>query len=51
MMGHNMGFKGEILKIIPELSLLPLIWSTGDGSNEGSHTVSLRNGISSVLSL
>ena len=27
MMGHNMHFKGEIFKIIPKLSLLPLlIW-------------------------
>ena len=30
MMGHNISFKGVLLKIIPKLSLLPLlIWSTG----------------------
>ena len=30
MMGCNIGFKEVILKIIPKLSLLPLlIWSTG----------------------
>ena len=29
MMGHNIGFKGGMLKIILKLSLLPLlIWST-----------------------
>ena len=29
MMGPNIGFKGAIWKIIPKLSLLPLlIWST-----------------------
>ena len=31
MMGHNICFKGVIWKIIPTLSLLPLlIWSTKD---------------------
>ena len=31
MMGHNIHFKGVIWKIIPKLSLLPLlIWDTGE---------------------
>ena len=29
MMGHNIGFEGVIWKMVPKLSLLPLlIWST-----------------------
>ena len=37
MRGHNICFNGEILKIIPKLSLLLLIWST-----EASHVVAKK---------
>ena len=44
MMGHNICFKGVIWKIIPKLSLLPLlIWTTGNscGSWQPSKFVTL----------
>ena len=38
MMGHNIHFEGVIWKIIPKLSLLPLlIWSTGHLKNHENH--------------
>ena len=39
MMGHNISFEGDIWKIIPKLSLLPLLaWSTAE-SNENWYAV------------
>ena len=39
MMGHNISFEGVIWKIIPKLSLLPLLtWSTAE-SNENWYAV------------
>ena len=32
MMGHNISFKGVIWKIIPKLSLLPLLFTVQKGS-------------------
>ena len=43
MMGHKICFHGEIWKIIPKLSLLPLLtWSTGQGFSKFSSTQSIK---------
>ena len=43
MMGHKIGFYGEILKIIPKLYLLPLlVWSTVKNNVEGTIFLTMK---------
>ena len=37
MMGHNISFEGEIQKIIPKLSLLPLLFWSTEGASACPH--------------